>query len=185
MHELINNGQMREYAELRRQALADGVDPATLEHAESLHWQGAALQELAKILKNPDIVSGNIKYGTPEYIHVDAIVVALQRMQDDTSCIDGCSTFVHREHGTSHLEQALGKQGADKLLRDMYAAQRLGKKSARVQRIAKWVAGGIAVLVVLCWTPAPYLSLGLAAFGILSFLVVWLLGGTAGNEVKQ
>jgi hypothetical protein len=117
LSELIDAGKMTEYAALKRVALAQGIDPALLESAESDHWKAQAMYELSRILKNPDNISGNVKYGTPEFIHIDATVKALQRMWDDTSCTrEGCSTFVHAAHGTSHLEQALGKKGVDDLL---------------------------------------------------------------------
>jgi hypothetical protein len=156
LHELINAHKMVEYAALKRIALAkgglaaDGTPiSALLEKGESDHWQGRALDEFATILKNPDVISGNIKYGTPEFIHIDEIVVALQRMQDDTSCIyKGCSTFVHAKHGTSHLEQALGTKGADDLLRKLYAAQRLGNAAAKKQKIAKWIIAGTIVFAI-------------------------------------
>ena len=150
LNELITAGRMTEYAELKRKEIAEGRDTSLLDQAEAAYWRGNALKELDKILKNPDIVSGNIKYGTPEYIHIDEMVVALQRMYDDTSCtFGGCSTFVHAAHGTSHLEQAVGKEGADELLRKMCAHQRVGKDAARKQRIARWVGGSIAVIVVI------------------------------------
>jgi hypothetical protein len=109
--ELIDSGKMREYTALKWVALAQGVDPVLLESAESNHWKARAMKELSLILKNPDIISGSIKYGTPEFIHIDEMIKALQRMQDDTSCAyEGCSTLGHAAHGTSHLEQAPGRR---------------------------------------------------------------------------
>ncbi|MGA2004196.1 MAG: hypothetical protein ABSG70_12480 [Terriglobales bacterium] len=158
MWELINAGKMEEYAEAKRVALAKGgftkdgtAVSVAIEKAEAEYWRSQALRELSeKVYRNPDIVSGNVKLGTPELIHVDECVKALQRMMDDTSCAyKGCSSFVHAAHGTSHLEQALGKKGADELLRKMYAAQRLGKAAAKRQKIAKWVLAGVVVLVLV------------------------------------
>lgn len=156
LHELINAHKMVEYAALKRIALAEGGFAADgtpisvlLEQGERAHWQGQAMYEFSKILKNPDVISGNIKYGTPEFIHIDETVGALQRMQDDTSCVyEGCSTFVHAGHGTSHLEQALGKKGADDLLRKLYAAQRLENAAVKKQKIAKWIIAGIIVFAI-------------------------------------
>ena len=153
MWELINAGKMEEYAAAKKAALARGLfaEDGTsisvlLEQGEADFWRGAAVEELEDIFKNPDITSGNIKYGTPEFIRIDELVVALQRMQVDTSCEnEGCSTFVHAAHGTSHLEQALGAEGADDLLRKMYANQRLAKKPKN----AKWILAGIAILVIV------------------------------------
>jgi hypothetical protein len=150
LSELIDAGKMTEYTALKRVALAQGIDPALLESAESKHWQAQAMDELSRILKNPDNISGNIEYGTPEFIHIDATVKALQRMQDDTSCTrEGCSTFVHAAHGTSHLEQALGKKGADDLLRLFYTTQRQEKAIIKNRRVARWVIAGAVVFVIV------------------------------------
>jgi hypothetical protein len=91
---------------------------------------------------------------TKEHIDVDKAVIVLQRMMDDTSCLhEGCSVEVHAAHGTSHLEQALGKDAADKLLREMYAAQRLGKNAEKTQRrfltIVKCVAFVIVIALII------------------------------------
>lgn len=156
LHELITAGRMLEYAEAKRQAIAEGKDPSLIEQAEASHWQAKALRELSeKVYKNPDVISGNLRLGTPEFVHVDEAVKALQRMMDDTSCAyEGCSTFVHAAHGTSHLEQALGRERAEDLLRGMYAAQRLGITAAKKQKIAKWIGGGVVtaiVVLILLW----------------------------------
>jgi hypothetical protein len=155
LHELITAGRMREYAELKRQAITGGLDPALFEKAEATHWRLKSMRELdEKVYKNPDVISGNVEFGTPEFIHIDECVKALQLMMDDTSCTyEGCSTFVHATHGTSHLQEALGKQAADDLLRKMYAAQRLGNKAARTRKLAMWIGGGIVAIIVfvLLW----------------------------------
>jgi hypothetical protein len=181
LHELIDTGRLKEYAALKRLALANGgfakhgtPISASLEEGERLHWKGVAMQELSTILKNPDIISGNIKYGTPEFIHVDEMVVALQRMQDDTSCsYKDCSTFVHAEHGTSHLEQALGKEGADKLLREMYAAQRLGKAAGQTQEraiIILFILGVVGLGLILLHAPIAGVVFGVC--GIAGLLLL-------------
>lgn len=148
LFELINAHKMMEYAALKRIAIAQGKD---VSEGEALHWKGVAMAELnEKFFKNPEIVSGNVEYGTKEHIDVDKAVIVLQRMMDDTSCShDGCSIEVHAAHGTSHLEQALGKDGADKLLREMYAAQRLGKNAERVQRRFHTILKCAAVVIVI------------------------------------
>jgi hypothetical protein len=151
LHELISAGRMLEYSEAKRQAIAEGKDPALIEQSEANHWRAKALRELSeKVYKNPDVISGNIRLGAPEFVHVDEAVKALQRMMDDTSCTyEGCSTFVHPAHGTSHLEQALGKERAEDLLRGMYAAQRLGCAAAKKQKIAKWIGGGVVIVIII------------------------------------
>jgi hypothetical protein len=157
MVDLIDAGKMEEYAKVKKLALekggyASGKPVADMiEEAEGLHWKGVAMQELNSILKNPDIISGNVAYGTPEVINVDKMVVALQRMMNDKSCnLEGCSKFVHAGHGTtSHLVQALGQEAAEKMLREMYAAQRLGVAAEKKQRITLWVLAAGAVVALL------------------------------------
>jgi hypothetical protein len=39
LSELIDAGKMTEYTALKRVALAQGIDPALLESAESKHWR--------------------------------------------------------------------------------------------------------------------------------------------------
>jgi hypothetical protein len=152
LHELIEAHKMVEYAALKRIAVEQGKD---VSEGEALHWKGEAMKELnEKFFKNPEIVSGNVKYGTKEHIDVDKAVIVLQRMMNDTSCLhEGCSVEVHAAHGTSHLEQALGKDAADKLLQEMYAAQRLGKNAEKTQRrfltIVKCVAFVIVIALII------------------------------------
>jgi hypothetical protein len=59
--------------------------------------------------------------GTPETINVDSAVKALQKLQDS------------RPYGGSRLEQALGKENANQLLKDIYSAQRAGASAAKIR----------------------------------------------------
>ena len=40
LHELITAGRMLEYAEAKRQAIAEGKDPSLIEQAEASHLAG-------------------------------------------------------------------------------------------------------------------------------------------------
>jgi hypothetical protein len=118
----------------KQQAIASGVDPKLINQADAKFTQARALSDLeAKVFKNPNIVSGNSAMGTAETINVDSAVKALQKLQDTS------------KFGSSRLEQALGKEGANNLLKNMYEAQRTGAKALRVSKIAKWVGGAIGL----------------------------------------
>jgi hypothetical protein len=106
-----------------------GVDKAAVDTANA-HWtQSKALEDLErKVFKNPSTVQGNLKFGTDETVNVDSTLKTLQKMQDD------------RRFGASRLEQALGSVGADKLLKEMYAAQRMGAHAMKAQQWAKLIA---------------------------------------------
>jgi hypothetical protein len=128
LQELISTGRLKEYAAAKRRALNMDVDPTSMERAEALHHQGQGFRELdAKTFKNPAVLSGDISLGTPEVLHIDEYVKVLQGMQDDHSCRhEDCSKFIHATHGAPRLEQAVGKEAAQKLLQDAYDAQRTG-----------------------------------------------------------
>jgi hypothetical protein len=81
-------------------------------------------------------VKGNLKYGTAETVNIDPAIKALQKMQDDT------------RYESSRLEQALGTEGADALLKDMYKAQRDGVHAMKARQWVKYIAiaGGLAGL---------------------------------------
>jgi hypothetical protein len=118
----------------KQQAQAAGVDPKILDQADQHFRQARALSDVeTKVFKNPTIVKGNSAMGTPETVDVDSAVKALQKLQDST------------KYGGSRLEQALGKDGANNLLKNLYQAQRAGVKAASRQQFYKW-AGGIAGL---------------------------------------
>ncbi len=113
----------------KEQAKAAGVDPAILDRADAQFRRARALSDVeAKVFKNPNIVKGNQVMGTAETVDVDSAVKALQKLQDST------------KYGGSRLEQALGKQGANQLLKDLYEAQRVGTKALSRQQFAKWAA---------------------------------------------
>jgi hypothetical protein len=128
LQELINAGRLKEYAAAKRRAIDMEVDPSIMEQAEAMHHVAQGLREMSeKIFKNPAVISGDIALGTPEVLHINEYVKVLQRLQDDTSCrFADCSKFIHATHGAPRLEQAVGKEAAQKLLQDAYDAQRTG-----------------------------------------------------------
>jgi hypothetical protein len=120
---------MNQIADAKQKALDAGVDPDTLKQADAKFTQARALQDLQqKVFKNPNIISGNAAKGTPETINVDAAVKTLQKMQDTT------------KYGAPRLEQVLGKEPADALLKSLYDAQRTGVKALSRQQL--WASIG-------------------------------------------
>jgi hypothetical protein len=110
-------------AAAKQKALDAGVDPDTLKQADAKFTQARALQDLqTKVFKNTNIISGNAAKDTPETINVDAAVKTLQKLQDTT------------KYGAPRLEQALGKEPADALLKSLYDAQRTGVKALSRQQ---------------------------------------------------
>lgn len=97
-----------------------------LDKADKLYTRAQALKDVQKnIFQNPSIIHGDVRFGTPETVDVDAAINALKKLQFNT------------KYGAPRLEQALGKSGADELMNDLYAAQRAGVKALSKQRFAK------------------------------------------------
>ena len=100
-----------------------------LDKADQQFKQAQALKDLQKrVFKNPTIIQGNVGAGSDETVNVNEAVKALQKLQDDT------------RYGAPRLEQALGQQGAQDLLKNMYAAQKSGMTAMSRQQFAKLVA---------------------------------------------
>ncbi len=134
--ELMASKQRLEWQQekLFDEARAKGVPKDVVDTARSQFKQAQALRDVqTKVFKNPSIVEGNTAYGTPETVNVDKAVNALQKLQDD------------RSFGGPRLEQALGKEGAQQLMENLHAAQRLGLSAVRIQNVAKWIGGGIGL----------------------------------------
>jgi hypothetical protein len=99
----------------KQQAIKAGVDPKLLEQADAQFSQANALKDLqAKVFKNTGVISGNKALGAEESVNVSQAVKELQKLQDST------------KFGAPRLEQALGKEGAQAILKDLYAAQESG-----------------------------------------------------------
>ena len=126
--EASRTGLMEKIEAAKQDAMANGVDPKLLDQADAQFTQARALKDLdAKVFKNPSVIKGNAAMGTEEEVNLNSAVKALQKLQDST------------KFGASRLEQALGKEGANKLLRDMYAAQRAGQVALTRQAFAKMI----------------------------------------------
>jgi hypothetical protein len=119
--------------EVAKQKATEGdVDPSVLDEADSHFKRMSALSDVeSKVFKNPSIITGNSAHGTPEALNVDSAIKAFQKLQDS------------EKYGAPRLEQAFGKDGAKALLDNLYAAQREGVHAVKMQKIAKWVGGGL------------------------------------------
>ena len=127
--EKSRQGIIDKIAQARQAAIDNGVDPKLLDEADQQFTQAQALRDVeARVFKNPSVVKGNVKFKTPETVDVDAAIKTLQRLQDN------------EKYGAPRLEQALGKEGADGLLKDLYEAQRAGQTALKRQQFAKMVA---------------------------------------------
>ena len=138
--EASRQGLLDKIAQAKQDAIDNGVDPDLLDKADAQFTQARALQDLdAKVFKNPNVIRGNTAKGTPETVNVDNAITQLQKLQDNT------------KYGAPRLEQALGEDGASKLLDDMYAAQRAGVKAMSRQqfalKVAKYVGAGAGLAV--------------------------------------
>jgi hypothetical protein len=133
--EAQRTSQMQTIEDAKQAARGKGVDvDKLLDKGDALHTKEMALREFQKnYLKNPNIIEGNSAMGTPETANVDGGIKVLQKMQDNT------------KWGAPRLEQALGKEGANQLLKDMYAAQRLGVKAVDAQKLMDRIIKGLKI----------------------------------------
>ncbi len=108
---------------------------ASLSQADAKFTEAQANKDLnAKLFNNQSVVKGNLKYGAPETIDVDKAIDALENLDKPN------------KYGASRLRQtSLGNAGADKLLQDLYNAQKLGQKAVSKQQFARWAGGLLGV----------------------------------------
>lgn len=104
-------------------AAEGGIDAQkSLRQAKDLTQQRFALQDLkAKLFNNESIIEGNSAAGVPEKINVPNAIKAVERMDKPSR---------YAPEGTpTRLQQALGKDGATNLKRDLYDAQKAGQNA--------------------------------------------------------
>ena len=120
------------------EARLNGVDPGSIKQATASTQQRYSLQDLkAKLFNNESIVQGNVEHGAEESINVDSAIKAAEKLNKP-------SRFAP-EGSPTRLQQALGKNGASKLLDNLYAAQKQGQTALKRQQLAKWIGGAIGV----------------------------------------
>jgi TolA-binding protein len=98
-----------------------GVDPDVADDAVAHYKQAMALRDLDKAVKGS--TAGDARVGLKETVDPKKFVTRVQKLYD-----------------SGRLEQALGKDGANALVKEAYAAK--GAKS--LQTVAKWTAGILA-----------------------------------------
>ena len=114
--------------QLLNEAEKQGVPKATVDLAKQQFRQAQALHDLdTKVFKNFNVVDldGNVK--------IDNAIKALQKMQDNTTW------------GGPRLEQALGKDTADALMKTLNEARQQGIKAVSRQQLAKSFAKYVGV----------------------------------------
>jgi hypothetical protein len=108
--------------------------PKAIQEAKQATQQRYSLQEVkSKLFNNEGVVSGNIEHGAAETINTDSAIKAAERLNKP-------SRFAP-EGTPTRLEQALGQDGASKLLKNLYSAQKTGQTALKVQTIGRWLAG--------------------------------------------
>jgi hypothetical protein len=111
-------------AQLFENLKESGIDPRIVDDAKA-HWrQAMALRDVDQALKMS--TTGNTQFGAREIVDPNKFVNRLEKLN------------VARDGYPSRLEQAIGKEGADALMKDAYAAI----KTKQVLKYTKW-AGAI------------------------------------------
>lgn len=98
-----------------------GIDPKIAEDAVSHYKQAMALKDLDRAVKSSTL--GEARIGGKEVVNPKVFTNRVQKLYD-----------------SGRLGQALGKEGADALLKEAYAA----KTAKSVQTLGKWTAGILA-----------------------------------------
>lgn len=100
-----------------------GIDPKTAEDAVAHYKQAMALRDLDKAVKGS--TSGDVRVGLKEKVDPQKFVTRVQKLKD-----------------SGRLEQALGKDGANTLLKEAYDAV----KAKRIRTAAAWTAGALGLI---------------------------------------
>jgi hypothetical protein len=98
-----------------------GIDPKVADDAVAHYKQAMALRDLDKAVKGS--TSGDVRVGMKETVDPKKFVTRVQKLYD-----------------SGRLEQALGKDGANALVKEAYAA----KSAKSLQTVVKWTAGILA-----------------------------------------
>ena len=123
--------------------LKEKIPDKSIEKAKQLTQRRYAQEELKKrLFNNESVVSGNAAHGAEESINVDAAIREVEKLNKPSRYAP--------EGSPTRLEQALGKDGAQQLLKSLYDAQKAGQKAVKYQdlagKIAKWIGLGGSAL---------------------------------------
>ncbi len=114
---------MDQVDEAKKMAVSKGVPVDTIDKSDAAWKKHKALSEVnGMVFDNEGVIKGNTAHGTAETINVDNAIRNLEKLNNKV------------KYGDSRLVQAFGAQGADRILKDMYAAQREGVKAMSVQK---------------------------------------------------
>lgn len=100
-----------------------GIDPRIADDAVAHYKQAMALRDLDRAVKGS--TAGDIRVGLKEHIDPQKFVTRVQKLKD-----------------SGRLEQALGKDGANTLLKEAYDAV----KAKRIRTAATWTAGALGLI---------------------------------------
>jgi hypothetical protein len=85
------------------------------------------------VFDNESVVSGNTAAGAPESVNVKTAIKAVEKLDKPSK---------YAPAGTpTRLEQALGKDGAAAVKKNLYAAQKAGQTAVNWNTAAKWLGG--------------------------------------------
>jgi hypothetical protein len=98
-----------------------GIDPKIADDAVTHYKQAMALRDLDRAVKSSTV--GEARIGGKEVVNPKTFTNRVQKLYD-----------------SGRLEQALGEEGADALLKEAYAA----KTAKSLQTLGKWTAGILA-----------------------------------------
>lgn len=120
---------MDQIDEAKKAAAAKGVPADAIDKADAAWKKHKALSEVqGLVFDNEGVIKGNTAHGSPEVVSVDQAIRNLEKLNNKT------------KYGAPRLQEAFGAGGADRLLKEMYAAQREGVKSMSVQKWTKIAA---------------------------------------------
>jgi len=122
--------------------LKEKIPDKSIEKAKQLTQKRYAQEELKKrLFNNESVVSGNAAHGAEESINVDAAIREVEKLNKPSRYAP--------EGSPTRLEQALGKDGAQQLLKGLYDAQKAGEKAVSARKMLEMglkLAGGLGAV---------------------------------------
>ncbi len=123
---------MDEIDEAKKAATSKGVPADAIDKADAAWKQHKALSEVqGLVFDNEGVIKGNTAHGSPEVVSVDNAIRNLEKLNNKV------------KYGAPRLQQAFGVNGADRLMKEMYAAQREGIKAMDVQKWTNIAKGAL------------------------------------------
>jgi uncharacterized protein (UPF0335 family) len=123
----IETSQAQMFEDLKN----SGIDPQLVDDAKAYWRQSMALRDVDQALKTS--TKGNVGYGAKELVDSSKLVTRLEKLN------------VSRNGQASRLVQALGKDGADALMKDAYEAVNT-KQNLKYVKWGTGIAAGLGLL---------------------------------------